>query len=29
LKDDVTLLKAVEVIEQVKSMPQAPKQAKQ
>ena len=29
LKDDVTLLKAVEVIEQGKSMPQAPKQAKQ
>ena len=29
LKDDVTLLKAIEVIEQGKSMPQAPKQAKQ
>lgn len=29
LKDDVTLLKAVEVIEQGKSMPQTPKQAKQ
>ena len=29
LKDDVTLLKAVEVIERGKSMPQAPKQAKQ
>jgi hypothetical protein len=27
--DDVTLLKAIEVIEQGKSMPQAPKQAKQ
>lgn len=29
LKDDVTLLKAIEVIEQGKSMPQTPKQAKQ
>ena len=29
LKDDVTLLKDIEVIEQGKSMPQAPKQAKQ
>ena len=29
LKDDVTLLKAIEVIEQGKSMPLAPKQAKQ